>query len=103
MNGKKLYELNWILNNGNLYAETAVEVMLASPDNREDIVTHWLNVALESDEAWEKAEAERHALVAHLAKEQMGNKIVTEPFPGFFNGTKQWWIWMKEQIELELN
>ena len=98
MNGKKLYELDWILNNGNLYAKTAVVVMLAVPDDRGEIVTHWLDAALESDEAWEKHEAEMHALAAHLAREQMGNKIVTEPFPGFFSDIKYWWIWMKEQI-----
>ena len=95
---KKLYELDWILNNGNLYASTVVKVMLATPDERGDIVTHWLDAALETDECWEKQEAELHALAAHLAKEQMNGRIVTEPFPGFFNKDKYWWVWMKEQI-----
>lgn len=99
MAGKKLYELPWILDNGNLYASTAVEVMLAAPADRGEIVTHWLDAALESDEVWEKHEAEMHALAAHLAKEQMGNKIVSEPFRGFFSIEKFWWVWMQEQLD----
>jgi hypothetical protein len=98
---EKIYELNWILNNGNLYAKTAVKVMLAAPEDRGEIVTHWLDTALESDDVWEKHEAEMHALAAHLAKEQMNNKIVTEPFPGFFCQEKFWWVWVQEQIEQE--
>lgn len=94
---KKLYELSWILENGNLYASTVVEVMLAAPSERANIVTRWLIAAFNAND-WEKHEAELHALAAHFAKEQMNERTVTEPFPGFFNKDKYWWIWMKEQI-----
>ena len=94
---KKIYELDWILENGTLYASTAIKVMLTAPDERADIVMHWLDAALEAKETWEKHEAELHALAALLAKEQMGDRIAKQ-FPGFFD-KKPWWIWMREQIE----
>lgn len=98
MTSKKLYELDWVLNNGNLYARTAVEVMLTSPEKRASVVEKWLENAIKEDDACWKHECEMHALVALLAMDQMGNKVASD-FCGFFNEEKFWGDWMKEQIE----
>ena len=95
----KVYDLAMILEDGSLYGETAVETMTRSPEDRAKLVEFWLNKAITANEDWERYEAVCHAAVAFVAKENMGNKTVTEPLPEFFKRSKNWYDWMKEQID----
>lgn len=93
----------WIFKD-NIYAGTALDVMLAAPEKRKDIVKHWCDVYLQEDDKCFKYEAELHLLAALNAAIDMKDRVITEEFPGWHMHLikpeiEPWWNWMRRHLE----